>query len=177
MATYTALGTALACALRLAPPTSFDGVAHAVTTEASASGEAASIEGPAPAPTPPASEPATPASPPPPDLPATARADMGEISLPEDPCRREGRDTCRDKRISGAVLTGVGAAGVVIGISLVAVPNQPVEGRPTLERQFQPTGVLLLGGAVVFLAAGVFFIAEAIQTERGERTRAGRRTR
>jgi hypothetical protein len=103
---------------------------------------------------------------PPPRLPASARADAPTMTLAMDRCRQGRRDLCKERRISGAVLTAAGAAVLVAGIALMPFDNQTIDDEPAYQRAYRPAGVVMMGGGLLSLVTGIVLLADAAQRKR-----------
>ena len=109
-----------------------------------------------PEPAAPTTTPTTTTSAPPPKI---DRADVlpGEPADPSAGCWAT-KGQCRQLTITGIVLTSLGAASVIAGGALYAIPNKPYPGQPAFEKSYRPVGVMMMAMGVGIVVTGALMI-------------------
>ncbi|MBC7976279.1 MAG: hypothetical protein H7138_15005 [Myxococcales bacterium] len=115
------------------------------------------------------------AEPPPPRLARATRTAAVEGGTLPVGCRRGKYDLCRQRTISGAVLTAVGIAALGSGIGLMPLDDKAISDSPAFLRTYRPAGVVLIGAGILAVTMGAVLIADAVQRRKGTAARFARR--
>jgi hypothetical protein len=103
---------------------------------------------------------------------AEAPADdpVAPLTRQQDPPVDQDRRKIGGKGIAGAVLLAGGAAGIIVGGTLAALPDKPKVDEPLFEKTTKPPGFALLGvGVGLAIAGGVLIAVDLTQRKKKRR--------